>query len=144
MSALHDTHRQAFLDSVLADAEGTRDNEKYLVNDVDAWRVALIDLLDEVRGEIAEVNAELKADMPNRRARFERRGELEAERARLAERQRALDTKLRHIKLLLPNRNERSLGTGTPLEQARAHLFAAIDILTDLNRLERESARECG
>jgi hypothetical protein len=139
MSAVpQDVAYQAFLDAVLADAEGRRDNSAQLANDPEAWRVALIDLLDELRVDIAAVNAELKGDMPIRRERFRAKAELSEERAVLVERQQRLDSKLRHVKLLCGPPTARPLHDhGTPLEQAQAHLRAALSLLSQLADSEK-------
>lgn len=142
MTTTVSTERQAFLDAVMADAEGTRDNSKHLAKDPNEWRVAILDLMDDCRARLVGVNADIKANGP----RTYKAHELQQERAALCDQQEALITKLRHVKQLAasavtvtrqtsskpPTLERPSVAPGTPFEMARAHLYAALDILQQL------------
>lgn len=115
--------RQAFLDAVLADAEGRRDQAKYLEKDPAAWRDAIADLLDDIRSQLTVVNADMRANAP----RSYRRHELEQTRADLAGTQASLETRLgtsRRASRRSRNRRRRHgprHHTSRPRTRSRAH-----------------------
>lgn len=133
MSAMGVDLQQAFLDAVLADAEGERKDTQHLEADPDAWRNAIVDVLDLTRSDLASVNADISATPPANRGGFQRRSDLLAERAVFVERQSMLETRLRYVKPLCGPRVVR-VDKGTAIEEARQHLFAALDILAAIER----------
>lgn len=125
------------LDLVLDDAEGREDLGDVLGLNLEGWRCALVDLLNECRGEAATINAEIKALRDGRS--HQKRAELTEERAALVGRMTALESRMRQVKRLQrpPSLQQGGKETTDMLFDAKRHLTAALGILNTLTKMER-------
>lgn len=135
---------RAFLDAVLADAEGTRESERFLSQDPNAWREGLILLLGDSGSAMAEINAEIAAIAPGAKGGFRRKATLQEERAGLVHRKTRVEARLRLANKLVEERRaaDHAQRMTTPrivdLEEVsiaavRAHLRMALAILRRLD-----------
>lgn len=126
------------LDLVLDDAEGTQDHSEVLAINLEAWRVALVDLLDEARSEASVLNADIQALRAGRQ--HSRRAELKSERAEIVARIATIETRLRYVKRLLdpPSLDRSDSEQVDMLFEARRHMTAALGILTKLTRAQSQ------